>query len=562
MNLRRYSGGSVSTGVAKLLSLFAIALACDSCRKESAAVTGSQPSATNEQRSNATVREAPSPPSLDDLTSAAQRVLHPRKDGEGTAEIFKLFEQARAKEIGEFLDTLDLDDPANRSIVATAFLALARKDSAMFLKYASQLDPTSFLLRGPFLAPLLSTNRKAVVDWLIQDPHESGASRVILSDLCLQLAGSDPATVFLILEKGGDIPQRQKLESEAYLSWGRQDFRAALAHARSAGDPDELEAHLKDILRGAGEAHPQEALATLSAEGLSPGLCEALFAGWLATDSRQDALTAMASLPVPALRQILLAHSDDASAFAALSPTSAKDALAGMSLDADSVAVFKAVAKGLLNQDPAAANAWGLSQSDGNAKRDLISALYSQWIQASPDDAKAAMLQLSDAGLKDAAIAGFANSKVQAGTQAAVDFSSSLPAEFQGAYTSAALKALQQTAGPGAAAWMARDPGLTAEAIASPEFQDQLRSTSQALVADSLPLAKEWLGRLDGARLPAAVEGFTTGWLKSDAASAIDWIQSSPPGEARDAAVKSLVAQLANSDPQKAKLWQSEIGKR
>jgi hypothetical protein len=80
-------------------------------------------------------------------------------------------------------------------------------------------------------------------------------------------------------------------------------------------------------------------------------------------------------------------------------------------------------------------------------------------------------------------------------------------------------------------------------------------------MADADPAAAiTWISQLDATTTGPAHRTITATWALSDSLAASQWVQSLPPGMARDEATVGLVHTVAQTAPEEAWEWASSIG--
>jgi len=68
-----------------------------------------------------------------------------------------------------------------------------------------------------------------------------------------------------------------------------------------------------------------------------------------------------------------------------------------------------------------------------------------------------------------------------------------------------------------------------------------------------------WSARQTGALGEAAVAGVVTGLTKSDVPGAANWLNELPAGPSRNAGIKVLVEEIAETDPVAAIEWKNSL---
>jgi hypothetical protein len=215
-------------------------------------------------------------------------------------------------------------------------------------------------------------------------------------------------------------------------------------------------------------------------------------------------------------------------------------------------------------QDPASIATALVQRYQPEFSDPLVSALLNSWVQQAPDNAMA-WLSANRANVTPEAITIMVSTLAFEDVRLAASLFKRVPPEFEFQWLQETAKRYGQFDSDAAVEWVSQFEtrpdydqvlsqmvlfGDSQFAAALVESSDHaIDSTAISLAANMFAeqdprSAAEWALRLtDADNAAAAIEGVTTGWLRTDPAAAQRWALETPRGESRDEIIDTLIEQ-------------------
>jgi RNA polymerase sigma factor (sigma-70 family) len=345
-------------------------------------------------------------------------------------------------------------------------------------------------------------------------------------DVISALADSNPSAAFPLLSGLGPGTQKELIQ-RIFEDWGESDPAAAIAQI-SAMPPGPLrDTAFSWLGLGWSSQDPQAALAwaetlpnaTEKAEAVGYAISE------MGTTDPKQAMDYVASLPpgeeryntVGVLTMDLEFNDPDTALTFAQQLPDGKEKQAAQRV----IAVIWA------QSDPAGAMAYveGLPPADTQSPPGvpaIFTTVGTYWAKNAPQDALAAVGNLSAGPSRDAYLSGVFNGLLDSSPSEAEKLVSSLPADQQASAADQVTSALAATDPSAAAAWML-----------------------------SLP---------EGVTNTKTLATVVSSWATSDPTATGQWIQALPAGTTQDNAIQAYASEIANYNPTTAAAWAVTIG--
>ena len=475
----------------------------------------------------------------------------------GFEELLKLFQSADMARICALLDSIDIKDGKNERAVFAAMFALSQKNPAAYLRYACSLNKDSQLLQlNSALRNLIATDTNAVLKWLQDETRESESADVIAASLRRNLLEVRPELGVPLAQTCGSDNKSDVLNG--YRAWGLKDPVAALATARGTLQGGELAAAVGAILEGASSKDPSEAMRLIDQIGsdLKESSRMTVLAAWFEKDPATVA-SALAGLSKVSVLTFLAAQPGRMREIMARQPETAFKILEGMELSHETRAIYQAASDALATKNPLDALNWLKRFPDSPQRNEILESAYRNWVIADPGNAERAIVSISDSS-RDNALRGLASALVQLDPKSASLVVPRLPSADRAPYFASILDAMA-THAPAARAAIVETAVSYPQILQSPEILNGVEKIALDYAKQSPDDGKNWILSLDETYRPAAVRGFVTTWLKSDLPGATAWLQSLDAGQAKDAGIRALIAEIQTTDPDSARQWEASL---
>ena len=498
-------------------------------------------------------------PPADDLVglSAAFSRLPREEQQNGFQEFLSRLQAADAVRICALLDSIDVKDDKNEKVVFAAMFALSQKNPTAYLRYACSLKKDSRLLQlSSVLRNLITTDTNAVLKWLQEETRESESAQVIAANLMRNLLEVHPELgVPLAQASGSDNPSDVV---NGYRAWGLQDPVAALAKAQESLQGGELAAAVGAILEGASSKDPSAAFKFIDQIGsdLREKSRMTVLAAWFEKDPA-TAVSALAGMSKVSALTFLAAQPGRMTEIMSRQPETAFKILEGVDLSNEMRAIYQAVSEALSTKDPLNALNWLKHFPDSPQRNEILESAYRNWVIADPENAKRAIFSINDSSRYNA-LRGLATALVERDPKSASLVVSQLPSADRAPYLASILDAMANQ-DPAARAAMIETAVPDPQLLQSLEISNCVERIALDYANQSLDDGKNWILSLDDNCRPAAVRGFMTPWLKSDLLGATAWLQSLDAGQAKDAGIRALIAEIKTTDPDSAHQWEASL---
>ena len=195
---------------------------------------------------------------------------------------------------------------------------------------------------------------------------------------------------------------------------------------------------------------------------------------------------------------------------------------------------------------------WLDEQTEGNTNLPIKSRVYADWARQDPEAAFAALKSRPEMLQNEEVVTGLARGMAGSSLAETVKWSEHLPQQQRDRFRQAAVGFAAEKQPRSVVDYLAAQPNRE-----GPEIYQKLGTS---LVSLDINEAKNWSLRQTGKQGEAAVAGVVAGWVKSDAVEASVWLSALPPGPARNAGIKVLVDEVAESDPAAAAKWRKLLG--
>ena len=478
------------------------------------------------ERSVGQLQESLSVYSLDELSAMAQDLADPKKGSIQRAVIFpavlsEMATRSPEKALHFLMEGLTEEMRRDGGAAKFVFQAIARKD----------------------LGYLSSWLAKNTTEWTKPDGDLSEGIKV--------LAAVSADAAFGFIAAAPPSANRDLLYATAFLKLGEVNLASATSELQRI-DPRYRPDAIGAIARGLGTVNSQAAIDFLKKNKdtpIQPYVLQTIFSAWYAKD-QAAALENLKSLPEPMLVNIL----SDVSTMNRLQrkdPDATLDLLSKLVPTRSNTWIIVQNLGWMLDQSSDRIVAWLDAQTADYSNLGLQTQTYSIWAQQKPEAAFAALQARPSLLQNEEIVAGLAHGMAGNPLSETLQWSQKLPMEQRDRFQQAAIGFAAEKQPRAVMEYLAAQPNG-----GSPELYQKLGGSLAALDVNE---AKNWSQRQTGKLGEAAVAGVVAGLMKSDAQGASVWLAQLPAGPTRNAGIKVLVDEIAETDPVAAAQWRKNL---
>jgi len=441
-----------------------------------------------------------------------------------------------------------LSDPARQSVQRGVMLAAvlaevaARNPEEAVRLMRDKVSAYWRELTDPFVFPEIARKNPGFLSvWLSRAGTNWQKPTSELLEGIKALASVSADSAFSLIASSSGTADRAALYSAVFRQLGESDPLNASRKLESI-DPKYRAKAVGEIALGMSVASPHAAIEWLKQNKDTPVprfYLSSIVYEWLAKD-KGEAFASLRLLPESLLLHVLGSNTT-ADRLQRKDPGATLELLSRLTPTRSNKDVFLRNLIPMLDRAPEQVIGWLDGQTADDLNSPLRSRVYSMWAQRDPEAAYSSLKARPDLLNNESIVAGLAQGMAAGSLADITNWSANLPAEQRDRFQQEAIGFAAE-----------RQPRAVMNYLAAQPLRatpDILQKLGGSLAELDINEAKSWCLRQTGPQGEAAVAGVITGWAKSDAERASIWLAELPPGKNRNAGIKVLVAEVAESDP-------------